>query len=741
MRRGWIALLLIPVPAAIFLAQAGYFSSSDGMIHLYRLFELDRALRAGMLYPRWFPLSGYGYGLPVLNYYPPLSYYLAQLFHLVGAGYIASIKLLIALSFLIAAVSMFLFARDLLGDAPAFVAAVAYTYLPYLLSDAYVRGNFPELLAMSLLPLALWAFRKAEGGRMKDEDESPGSLFHPSVILAALVFAAIILAHHLTAMEFAALLLAYVLFLFAIRRDWKSLLASAGAVLLALALSAFYWLPALAELNLVYVGPASVARFLVNRLVSLADLAAPSLAYAYLPQGEVLKHAFGFPQTLLALAVGIIALVVAFRRRVWRTSRNTQYAILTTPHASRLTPHVLFFFLVVVVSIFMTLSFSAPLWYAIPTLRFMQFPWRFQILTGIGIAFLRGVGAKWLAAAVARFNASAVVYGLSSIVLIALGIANLPVRTFPLTDAQVNLLRSSDSDYVVAQMGWGWTREFVPATAQDFESIYAPIANPSTPLISARPLPSIQIQDDGLLSSALRVSTPQPTDVSLHTFFFPNWQAYIDGAPARTFPRGSLGLVSVTVPSGDHTVAFRFEDTPLRVAANWISLLSAIAGFVWLFVTHRRAAIGVVGALVLIGALLAWDARTADAARAPTAVSANLDNRVMLIGYSTDRVAETIYVTLYWFALNAMDKNYQVSVHLVDSNGQTVAQHDDTPDQGLTPTTRWLPGEIIVDHHALMLKPVVPGEYRLTAAMYLPMDNGYANLGNPIDLGRVQVSP
>ncbi len=325
--------------------------------------------------------------------------------------------------------------------------------------------------------------------------------------------------------------------------------------------------------------------------------------------------------------------------------------------------------------------------------------------------------------------------------LIALGIANLPVRTFPLTDAQVNLLRSSDSDYVVAQMGWGWTREFVPATAQDFESIYAPIANPSTPLISARPLPSIQIQDDGLLSSALRVSTPQPTDVSLHTFFFPNWQAYIDGAPARTFPRGSLGLVSVTVPSGDHTVAFRFEDTPLRVAANWISLLSAIAGFVWLFVTHRRAAIGVVGALVLIGALLAWDALTADAAPAPTAVSANLDNRVMLIGYSTDRVAETIYVTLYWFALNAMDKNYQVSVHLVDSNGQTVAQHDDTPDQGLTPTTRWLPGEIIVDHHALMLKPVVPGEYRLTAAMYLPMDNGYANLGNPIDLGRVQVSP
>jgi uncharacterized membrane protein len=161
MRRGWLALLaLVPVPAAISLAQDGFFASSDGMIHLYRLFELDRALRAGILYPRWFTLSGYGYGLPVLNYYPPLAYYLSELFHFAGAGYIASIKLSIALGFLVAAFSMFLFARDLLGDAPAFVAAVAYVYLPYLLSDAYVRGNFPEFLAMALLPLALWAFQR-----------------------------------------------------------------------------------------------------------------------------------------------------------------------------------------------------------------------------------------------------------------------------------------------------------------------------------------------------------------------------------------------------------------------------------------------------------------------------------------------------------------------------------------------------------------------------------------------------
>jgi hypothetical protein len=369
----------------------------------------------------------------------------------------------------------------------------------------------------------------------------------------------------------------------------------------------------------------------------------------------------------------------------------------------------------------------------------MQFPWRFQVLAGIGIAFLLGVGAKWIADAVARFNASGAVYAVSSIALIALGVANLPVRTFPLTDAQVNLLHSSDSDYVVAQMGWGWTQEFVPATVQDTNSIYAPVVKPSMPVSDpARAVPTIQIVEDGLLSESLRVTTPQPLDLSLHTFYFPGWQAYIDGAPARTFPRGSLGLASVTVPPGDHTVSLRFQDTPLRTTANLISLLTALGVFAWLVIAHRRAAVAVLGAIILVAALWVLRARTADAAP-PTPLSANLDNRAMLIGYSTNRIDQTMYVTLYWFALGAMDKNYHVSVHLVNSNDHTVAQQDAPPDQGLTPTTRWLPGEIVVDHHALALAGVDPGGYRLTAAMYLPLDNGYANLGNPIELGRVKV--
>ena len=47
------------------------------------------------------------------------------------------------------------------------------------------------------------------------------------------------------------------------------------------------------------------------------------------------------------------------------------------------------------------------------------------------------------------------------------------------------------------------------------------------------------------------------------------------------------------------------------------------------------------------------------------------------------------------------------------------AQHDGDPVEGFTPTTRWLPGEIVADHHALQIPPdAPPGRYRLFSGMY-----------------------
>ena len=56
-------------------------ASFDGLLHLYRLVELDHLIAEGVWFPRWAPDFVYGFGYPIFNYYAPLSYYLSLPLH------------------------------------------------------------------------------------------------------------------------------------------------------------------------------------------------------------------------------------------------------------------------------------------------------------------------------------------------------------------------------------------------------------------------------------------------------------------------------------------------------------------------------------------------------------------------------------------------------------------------------------------------------------------------------------
>ena len=115
-----------------------------------RLLEaLDRAVRAGVLYPRWFPGFAFGYGHPVLNFYGPLSYYWGLPFTLLGIDPALALKLVLAGGLIASALGMYAFARLHLGRSGAVAAAVVYAYLPYHLVDLYLRGALAEFLASS----------------------------------------------------------------------------------------------------------------------------------------------------------------------------------------------------------------------------------------------------------------------------------------------------------------------------------------------------------------------------------------------------------------------------------------------------------------------------------------------------------------------------------------------------------------------------------------------------------------
>lgn len=81
--------------------------------------------------------------------------------------------------------------------------------------------------------------------------------------------------------------------------------------------------------------------------------------------------------------------------------------------------------------------------------------------------------------------------------------------------------------------------------------------------------------------------------------------------------------------------------------------------------------------------------------------------------------AGPLALTLDWQATAPIERDYTVSVQLIDERGKLIAQHDAMPANNTLPTTRWRPGEAIADPVQLALPgALAPGRYQLIVVVY-----------------------
>lgn len=104
---------------------------------------------------------------------------------------------------------------------------------------------------------------------------------------------------------------------------------------------------------------------------------------------------------------------------------------------------------------------------------------------------------------------------------------------------------------------------------------------------------------------------------------------------------------------------------------------------------------------------------------------AELGRAIALLGYDIETAQAhpggIVGLTLYWQSLQAVERDYHVFTHLVDSAGQIYGQKDGLPAQGERPTSGWVPGEIVIDPYEIPIRTDAPdGEYRLLIGMYDP---------------------
>ncbi|MFB0537063.1 MAG: 6-pyruvoyl-tetrahydropterin synthase-related protein [Anaerolineae bacterium] len=724
---GLILVLLLLTFAVSPLLRSGLPSMADVPIHLYRLVELDRCWQDGVYYPRWAPTLAFGYGYPLFNFAPPLPYFIAELFHVLGADFETAIKLLAVLCFLLYGLGMYLFAREVLGAKPALLAAAAYVYTPFRFREALIYGgNYPQILAMALYPWILWAFH-----RIIVEDR-------PKYIVAgALSYASLMLSHNFHALVFTPLLLAYAVYLMWTTKKWSRAREAGLALALGLGLSAFFWVPVLHDMRWT---PARADFYISHtdfhrRFLSPRDLVAWPVPLDTSADNPYLPFSLGAAIVVLA-GISLAALAVDTGYQVWkrwirrsrpvarpladssfRPSTRSGRSPLRSDRALRLFAsdssadtfvkwHLLFFALVLAASVFMMLPASAPIWENVPFLPIGEFPWRLMGIANLASAFLAGASlcfwsARWSdRGAVSKALLALVV----SLVIVVLSVAVYFYPTKPFIEYDNPSLQDYFRYELSTQtMGTTVIGEYMPVWARQTPTtsplMPAYLAGQPVEKLNREDLPgSVQAQlvEHTVVSDRYRFTSDQPFTAHFYTFYFPAWRAYLDGQPTEIQITDPFALIAVPVPAGEHELLLRFENLPLWTAMNTLSAIALLAVLaIWVLYRGRGARLGHLApdgafsrnqALLLGGVLLllllvkvllvdpqtTWFRRHSPVGQVigvqhPARV--NLDDKILFLGYDlisgdTVRQGEDLHVRLYWLALEPLDVNYSSFLHL-----------------------------------------------------------------------------
>ncbi len=159
----WLAIIslaaVLSLPAAL---QSPRLNDSYWIDWVW-LDQFSAALRAGMLYPRWLPLSHGGLGSPVFYYYPPIAFYLGSAFVVAGLTVYTALIATFFAGYVLAGTGMYLWLKN--QARRPLVGALVYVATPYHTCNFYLRGALAEFTAMAVLPFVMVGLHRLLAGK------------------------------------------------------------------------------------------------------------------------------------------------------------------------------------------------------------------------------------------------------------------------------------------------------------------------------------------------------------------------------------------------------------------------------------------------------------------------------------------------------------------------------------------------------------------------------------------------
>lgn len=516
------SLLLIPVAALLAvlpLVLRGSSCGHDFSFHLISWLEVGSQWKQGVVLPHWDFTAAGNSGEPRFVFYPPLSWATGALLGLV-LPWVAVPTTYIWLALTACGLTMHRLAREWTSNGNALIAACCFMVHPYMLFTLYERSAFGELLAAAWIPLLLLAVLRPR-------------LTIPAI---ALPVALLWLTNNPAAVMGCYLLLLLgifrIIWMHRIRKFPRDLFNEAFKIALGaclgLGIAGFYLVPATVEQRWVHLIMETILGTRVQDNFLFGQFGNSS-------HRAVLLTASLCSVALLVL-IAVFAAIAASCRAEQTTSPEPGYRKFVITSLS----------LTAVILAFLLTSPSAVLWRHIPELKFLQFPWRFDVILG-------AIAAALLALALDRLNIT-----LTAAIPIALAIPLLfsVVGNFVFRQACDS---PNDVSSLVASFDRGQVYYFDEYTPAGSDRRSVGHNNPGSWIADspdAQPSPTPSAGQPVILSDRLHfhVSSPGPAFFIINLRDYPAWQVRLNRVPVSGRPHRPDGLIVVPIPQGQSTI-------------------------------------------------------------------------------------------------------------------------------------------------------------------------------------------
>lgn len=497
-----------------------------------RIFEQHQAFKDGQFPPRWSQNLGFGYGMPIFQFYAPLSYYLAEIFLLLNFSILTSIKLIYILISILAFFGAFYLSKSLNNKWGGLLSAVTYSLCPYHAVNIYVRGALAESLAIAILPWILFLTLEYINHQSKK-----------NYLYLTLFLSGLFLSHNISVITFLPFWAIFTLFFLTKKRKIKTIFTLSLSFFNSFLISAFFLIPAYVQKKFTQVETLTqnYSNY-THHFLGIKQFFSKNWGYGGSISGanDDISFYLGNEILLIVLITGLILIYRFYKSR----------------HLSSVLLNFLFFSFLFIFSLFLTTYKSKFIWDHISLFSYIQFPWRFLGLSTLFLAILSSYFVQ------VNNKPKLTLIPIFFVVLFNFQFFHPQklISSSPDYHPTIEYIKNKTSSTIPDYLPKGVNldqMEFSKSTISYDKNI----AN----------IDLVKISSNHIIA---QIQTKDNTRIKINRFVFPNWQIKLDGQKINCDVQDFV--YKCQIPEGKHQLEFYWSEQGINQISNLMSIIGIV---------------------------------------------------------------------------------------------------------------------------------------------------------------------